>query len=176
MEISDKKLFLKYALPCSVVLIRRGQVEKGVIDKLFMKVEEGKRIKGNPGEIFQFAGAACKLIARERGKDKIDSEVIREYFLERHDKAVTERHKEMRDFKPSECRVYPGKVLETGDLIRALTPRGIKLFRKDFEPFIKEGDYVTVHRGFVIEKIHKALAKNLWEKKKRYIKSFVPFR
>lgn len=166
MQIKNKHLFLKYALPCASVLIKRGWVKKEIIDRLKEKVLSGDNIDEDVRCIFVVASSLCSLIAKKMKKRKIDDDVIRKYFWYYHDEVVDNRYEKMRDFDPVLCKTYPGKILEVRDQdIVVETPRGQVTCRESFEN-VKPGDFVVIHYNYIIEKIDEQTAKNLWQKKK----------
>ena len=87
---------MKYALPCSRTLVKRNQVTQEEVDKLIDIVKNNKEIPKNAEKIFKVAFAACSLIALDTGKNKIDEDVIREYFLKKHSDVIEKRYEEMK--------------------------------------------------------------------------------
>jgi hydrogenase maturation factor len=175
MEIADKGLFLKYALPCASVLVKRGWVSQKKIDELREAAVKGRNTEPDVKDIFVVAYSMCSLIAKKRDKKGIDADVIRSYFWEEHDDVVDERFRQFRDFSPKNCRVYPGKVLETGRGVKVRTPAGVRTFRNVYKLDLSPGDYVTLHYDFVIEKIGEKEAEKLWRRKKPFVDGFVGF-
>jgi len=169
MEISNRILFFKYALPCAETLIKRGNLTPEEFDKMLAKVVKGEEPEKSSESVFKVAMAHLKLISMQKKKNEVDEDTIREYFLFGHDEAVDERFEEMGDFDQEKCRIYPGVVKEVKNG-KALveTPIGTEPFRNDFVKDLKALDTVVVHRNFVIEKISKSLAVKLLESKKRY--------
>ena len=152
LEIEDKELFLKYAIPCGQVLVRRGTLDGAVLQELNRRMVDGSAIKGDIGKYFPVAAKMTSIIATEMGKEMVDSEVIRRYFLSEHDKAVKWRASIFPDIPVDECMIQPGRVIKTtGDNIIINTPNGEKLFRKDFIPEARRGDMVTLHYDFASE-------------------------
>ena len=159
MEVSDRKLFLKYAIPCAETLKKRGSITGEEIDKLITILRNNEEIPEGSEKVFKVALAMCSYIAMREGKREIDEEVIRRYFLYEHDKAIDQRFQEMGDFDPEACRTYPGKVAEVKEkTIFVRTPKGVKEYRNDFIRRVKKGDLVVVHRDFVVEKIDGKIA------------------
>jgi len=143
MEITDKKLFLKYAIPCASTLVIRGDVKQQKIDELknWVTTETGEEPTSEElHNIFKVASVLCTVTAQELGKDIIDSEVIHEYFLKKHDKIVEERWLEKQDFDKEKCK------------IRIVTLDENSNYKKDFCPDAKIGDKVVVHYDYIIEK------------------------
>lgn len=154
MEISDRMLFLKYALPCAGTLVKRGVVSQVYVDGLIRKVSSGELPEAGAESIFKVANAMCGFLARKEGKSIIDSGVIRDYFLMKHSEVVDERYALMKDFNPADCRTYAGRVLKAAEGRATVdTPLGEREYRTDFCKDAKEGDTVAVHFDFVIEKV-----------------------
>jgi len=149
---------MKYALPCSDTLIKRGEVDENYIKKLFEIVKSGKDIPKNSEKIFKVAYSFCKKIGEKINKDPMDEDVIRRYFLYEHDDVV-----EKIGYEQS-CKVYPGLCLKIENgLAKIITPIGVNFYKMDFLPDLKENEYVVVHREFVVERVSKDLAKKLWD-------------
>ena len=171
MEIEDRALFLKYALPCAGTLVKRGVVSQAHVDHLVALVSEGHVPVEKEEEMFKVANAMCKHIAERMGKPKIDSEVIREYFLLEHSKVVDERYELMRDFNPVDCRTYAGVVLKIEEGHATVrTNLGERVYRTTFARDLKENDKVAVHFDFVIEKISNQTAKKMQMAELKYEK------
>ncbi len=169
IRISDKNLFLRYAIPCTSTLLRRGSIEQRTVDVLLDFVLEKKRIKIEIDRIFPVAYDACRKIAMGKGKGEIGPDEIREYFWRQHDDVIERRFVEKGDFDKEACRIWAGKVLRPleGNKAEVLTQRGKKFFRSDFEPKMQSGDYVLVHYDFITEKVSRDDAKTIWEARNR---------
>jgi len=178
MKISNRILFFKYALPCAETLIKRGDLSQEEFDKILAMVTSGKEPEKNSENVFKVAMAHLKFISMQKKKNEIDEDSIREYFLFVHDDAVDERFEEVGDFDQEKCRTYPGIVKEVKDgktLVK--TPLGTEYYKNYFAKDLKIGEFVVVHRDFVVEKLSKSLAVKLLESKKKYfpnLKSIFP--
>ena len=164
MQIDDRLLFLRYALPCSDELVGKNVVAQERIDSLMKLVSENKLPEEGAENIFKVGIAMCTVIAMKEGKKTIDSDVIRQYFLMEHNRAVDEQFQLRKDFNHVECKTYAGKVVKVeanSALVR--TPIGIKNCRTDFARNLKEGDNVAVHFGFAVEKISDSIANRMNE-------------
>jgi hypothetical protein len=150
---TSRPLFMKYALPCAGTLVKRGKVRKEYIDELIDAVKSGKEIPAGAEKIFAVAFAACSLLAKDKGKDIIDDEIIHEYFLSGHDTIIEKRYEEMGDFDKEACRVCIGTVESKGTgKAEVKTKSGSSVFRTDFAPSLKKGDSVITHWDFIVEK------------------------
>jgi hydrogenase maturation factor len=156
MEIDDRLLFLKYALPCASTLVSRGNTTQAYIDKLIRMVSQGKVPKEKAEKMFKVANVMCDHWAKKMHKDVIDDSVIRKYFLLEHSQVVDDRYELMKDFNPVDCKTYPGKVMKVnGSSAMVKTRLGTKRYRTTFAKEVKEGDVVVVHYDFIIEKAPK---------------------
>ena len=173
MKFKDNEtrlLFLKYALPCAPTLVKRGLVSQYEIKNLVKNISQREKVLTRPEKIFKTANSMCARIAKNLGKKCVDKEVIRKYFLFEHDKVVDKRYDAFRDFDAMRCRTFAGKVLDANKtIVQTLT--GKKKYRDDFVLGLKKGDYVVIHRNFVVEKVNERLARNLWKLKQIYFKS-----
>lgn len=156
MRISNRRLFLKYALPCARVIVKRGNVKQEYVDSLILMVSKNRVPKENAESMFKVANAMCEGIARRMGKSSIDTKVIRQYFLLEHSKVVDDRYNLMKDFDPIGCKTYAGDVVRIGkDFAVVETELGRKKYLTKFARGISEGDSVIVHWNFVIERVPK---------------------
>ena len=155
MEIKEdsRLLFMKYALPCAGTLVKRGQVAQKDVDRLINIVKNGGKIPKDVEKIFKVAFSACSLLAIDRKKNNIDSDVIREYFLRKHDDVIDKRHAEMGDFDPESCRIRIGSCesVENG-FATVITSQGKKKYRTDFITNPRKNDIVITHWDFIVEK------------------------
>ncbi len=167
MNISDRILFLKYALPCAGTLVKRGSVSQEEWDDSIRNLSNG-HAKPGAENTFKVATAFCTLMAKDAGESEISENTIRRYFLSEHDTVVDRRAEEMGDFLPDDCRIYAGKVADVAEN-RAIveTQRGKLEYRTDFCK-VREGDTVVVHWDFVVEHVDLDTAKALWNAKKIY--------
>jgi hypothetical protein len=157
----DKLLFLKYAVPCGMTLVNRGDISMEHLDNLREKAASERVDDVDPEETFKIAVRMCYLTARKLGKEMIDSGVIRKYFWHDHEDAIKWRSEVFNDIRLDTCRVYPGRVEHVGDFVTVRTSMGNLEFRKDFIPDIRTGDIVVTHYDHVIERISLESARKL---------------
>lgn len=156
MKIEDRRLFLKYALPCAGTLVKRGDVKKEYVDQLIGIVSDGNVPEEDAESMFKIANAMCGKIAERMGKKTVDTEVIRTYFLLEHSDVVDDRYALMGDFNPVDCKTYAGTVTQKdGDYATVETRLGRKRYRTAFTRDLKEKDRVVVHWDFIVEKAPK---------------------
>jgi hydrogenase maturation factor len=166
LPISDKELFLRYAIPCGEVLVKRGSLDPKLLKKAEKIVTDGKTANIDPSKMFPTAAKMCTLIAHKMGKKVIDQEVIRRYFLFEHEKAVRWRMRIYPDVVPEKCIVFPARVLRSGELLLVNTPAGKRILDTRFAPEVKRGDWVSMHYSYASEKISGETAKRMLRKKK----------
>ena len=111
LVISDRLLFLRYALPCGGTFVKRGILKEEEWNRCIALVSENRTPEEKIEKMFLVANVICSRVAKQMGKSEIDSEVIREYFLMEHSKVVDDRFRIMRDFDPVTCRIYAGNVM-----------------------------------------------------------------
>ncbi|MFH1802250.1 MAG: hypothetical protein ABH864_02240 [archaeon] len=154
--------FVKYAYPCAHILCTvRGDVSEEDFDKMRDAAVNDKVMDREYLEkVFFRAFDRIKKIAEEMGKDKWDIEVIREYFVGRHndvlmDSDYPESFKEM-------CKTHQGKVVSVEDngevIVRYNSEQGgekKRKIRKDYFPDLKVGDKVMIHWRYAVERIEK---------------------
>ncbi|MBN2042324.1 MAG: hypothetical protein JW754_00795 [Candidatus Aenigmarchaeota archaeon] len=161
MEIENKELFLRYAIPCGEVLVRRGDLQMDMLEKLNEMIERKRDIDLPVGRLFPVAGRMCTILAKEMGKDRIDDDVIRRYFLHEHEKAIKWRSLFFRDIDLKKCMVKPGRVMETGERIVLNTPLGKRVTEKSFEPELRRNDWVSLHYDQICERLPNDQAKKM---------------
>lgn len=161
LPIRDKKLFLKYAIPCGSVLRDRGKVSQKELDSLKRSVLEGRPVKKDVGKIFNVARIMCSITALKMHREEINQDVIRRYFWGEHNEVAEWRASVFRDFDPEECRVRPARVLSAGKTITVETPEGRRKVSESFCP-VRKGDWVIMHYSHIIEKVAEREARRLW--------------
>ncbi len=166
MEIENKELFLRYAIPCGEVLVRRGDLREEMLKKLRDKIEMKRDIGLPVGRLFPVAGKMCSILAKNMGKERIDDDVIRKYFLHEHEKAIKWRSLFFKDIDLKECMVKPGRVMEAGKTVVLNTPLGKRVIDKNFEPELKRNDWVSMHYDHICEKLPKEEVKKLMRERK----------
>jgi hydrogenase maturation factor len=175
MKITDRVLFLKYALPCASTLIKRGDASQHYIDNLVDLVSNGRVPKEDAEQMFKIANAMCNSVATRMKRNSIDTEVIRQYFLMEHSKVVDDRFELMGDFDPVDCKTYAGKVLEVHNGSAVVeTALGQRKYRTIFVKSVKKDDNVAVHFDFIVEKITNDTANKMNEIRAAYEESKSP--
>jgi hydrogenase maturation factor len=164
MEINEKSrlLFMKYAIPCANTLVKRGTISQEYVDMLMDAVKNGRQLPKDAEKVFKVAFSACTLIAMDNNTEAIDEDVIRDYFLFKHDDVIDRRYEEMGDFDPDACRTRSGVVESVEDGIAVVAnSAGRRSYLTDFVPDLKKGDIVVTHWNFIIEKIDKEITEKM---------------
>lgn len=165
LPVKDKELFLKYAIPCGRVLVKRGAITQKFLDEMRERVVSGGKLRDEYVNSFKVALFQLSEIARREGKEEINYETIRKYFYSKeHDNAIEWSSKFNKYVDEKLCRVKPGRILEIDHDAIAETPLGELKIKLDFIPDAKVGDYVTVHYDHGCEIISEELAKEMWER------------
>ncbi len=154
-----ERYFLKYAYPCSFVLVDLGKITDEKRKELEEKLLKNKPIdRAELEDIFKAAFKRIKEIAKGEGKDYWDFDVIKEYFFgEKHNDFIDKQDGMYVEFSPTIrdlCKVHKAVVTEKRENILTVNYGGIA--RNVFAtlvPDAKVGDKVTVHWAFAIEKI-----------------------
>lgn len=140
MELVERELFLKYALPCGTNLVRWGRITQEELDKgMAMDINE-----------YKVALFMCEQAAKKLGRTSIDREAIHQYFWRDHDETVLNHELVYKEIYPDQCIVYPGEYLGNGVVRLPIGERKVNIC---FTPNVKQGDYVTVHYSHTCEVI-----------------------
>ena len=156
-DLTPEQLFLRYAVPCAFVLRQRGDVEDEMVAKLEMAAMGEEVVERDTIEkIFSAAFRRIDKVAKEMGKDRWDTEVIREYFLNRHNQFIAEGDGEyarapqtLKDL----CRVERAKVVSKHGSFYIVNLKDGKT-RTVIPPFVhgaEVGDEIIIHYGYGVE-------------------------
>jgi hydrogenase maturation factor len=167
MEIKDRDLFLKYAIPCGDVLVKRGDLKQEALDRVRESVIKKERVEEDLEALFPIAVRMCRLLAKKAGKQAIDQDIIRSYFWHEHQRAVEWRARIYPDLPREECLTYPARVVKPGKNPLVETPLGEKRVKTDFVPSLKKDEWVIVHYDYIVEKIPWEKAEDLLEEESR---------
>ena len=157
--ITPERYFLKYAYPCSFVLVDLGKISDEKRKELEEKLLKNKLIDRLELEnIFVAAFKRIKQIAKEMKKDYWDLDVIKEYFFgEKHNDFIDKQDGMYAKFSSTIrdlCKVHKAVITEKRENILTVKYSGVA--RNVFAtlvPDAKVGDKVTVHWAFAIEKV-----------------------
>jgi hydrogenase maturation factor len=169
-RLLNKKLFLKYAMPCLMEKLRRGEISEEEFTQLMKDFEKGEM--PSIEKITElFSTAIPKILALGVDKKKfegtevqVDTELVRDYFWDEHIPVVMNKK-----LKKSECLVLPARVLKVnGDKAVVLTPLGEKEVKTAYLEKVKENDLLAVHYNYACEKINEKEFKRLAELLKKH--------
>jgi len=157
---TPERYFLKYAYPCSFVLVEQARISEQKRKELEKKLLENKPIDRDELEkIFPAAFKRIRQLAGEMKKDAWGLAVIREYFFgEKHNDFIDKSDGMYAVFGPTFkelCKVHKAEIIAKKDNVLAVKYGSVE--RNVFAtlvPDAKKGDKVTVHLAFAIEKIN----------------------
>jgi len=143
MNDSGLKLFLRYSRGCRMYL-----EDKGMLDRSDRKALDS----GSPSyevlrKVFNVAIPSLEKTAKRMSRDVFDPEVLREFYSGEHNE---------RKFREGElaCLAFPAKVakVDKGRVMLNLEPVTGEFWAAS-DKNLDVGDWVTVHRLIVVEKI-----------------------
>ena len=149
-------LFLKYAFPCTIVKMQRGELTQEEFDKLENAAADNKIL---PREFLEktYSNAFRRMgkVSEELKKDIWSIEVIKDYFLNKHNEMI-DNNEEIYSRAPETlkelCKVYKSKVIDIrGDYMIVKYNDKTRSVMKTLVPNVKIGDTVTIHYGYAVE-------------------------
>ena len=174
-KLLNKKMFLKYAMPCLMEQLRQGKISLDEFLQLMKNFEKGLDLSEQ--QILElFNKAVSRIIALgidkrkfRKGEVLIDSELIRDYFWFEHITVVlTKKNRLLKDY----CLVLPGKIIQFNEkekIALVKTPFGE---RKVKTVYLKErldkNDFLVIHYNYACEKISEKEFKALEERLKEF--------
>ncbi len=152
-KVANKKLFLKYAIPCGRVLVKRNLIKQEYLDSIEDSVIKKLELKDEYVEVFDSAILMMTQMASKREKDVIDDDIIHDYFLKRHNEYLKHRVMEVDDVDERLCRVHvcPIENVHDGIALAHLPTGEDREIRLDFIPDARDGDNVAVHYNYGCE-------------------------
>ncbi|MFH1182478.1 MAG: HypC/HybG/HupF family hydrogenase formation chaperone [Candidatus Woesearchaeota archaeon] len=154
----NETYFLRYAYPCLFVIKQRGEIDDALMEKLRLAAAKDEPVdRALLEKVFFRAFKRMKKVADEMKKSVWDVEVIKDYFLGRHNMIIDaglETYEKAPETLKKLCRVREGKIvaLKKGALVVDLNGER-RPVNSDFVPDAKVGDRVTVHYGYAVEKL-----------------------
>ena len=152
-------LFLKYAFPCAFVIRQRGEINEEEFKRLEEAAIHNKVLPREMLErIFFRAFERIKIVAQSMKRDIWDAEVIRAYFVKKHNAIIDEGMYSYATAPPSLkdlCKVHKATVKDIKDdiLIVEYGTGKRRPVMKSLVPNAKKGDKVTIHYGYAIEQV-----------------------
>ena len=150
-----KKVFLKYALPCS---------EDRDKSKIIRYIKKDLDIDLDIQKSFPMAINMLKILSKEKNENKINKEIIREYFWFKHAEMLKENNPNKEIDK---CLVLPGKIKKkhgkrkTVELVNGEE----RTINTEILENTEKGSWITVHWDYGCE--------NIEEKDKNNINDFL---
>lgn len=154
VEMEPEVYFLRYAFPCSHIICKiRKEINEEEYKKMERAAAENKVLPREFLEkVFFRAFERISKIADELGKDKWNKEVIKEYFVNRHNDFVhnSENPETFKDL----CRVHKAEIVElTGNELVVKYGKNKKRKVKSYVKNAKVGDKVVIHYFYAVEKV-----------------------
>ncbi|MBL7054603.1 hypothetical protein ISS05_02510 [Candidatus Woesearchaeota archaeon] len=148
--------FLRYAFPCAFILKQRGEINQKKYDWLFDIAVNNKYIKKEELEkIFFRAFNYIDELAKEKNKGRWDFEIIKEYFLKRHNEIIEQgrdMYKDAPETLKELSKVIEAEITDKKEDILEIRFNNKKRFVSNiFVPEAKIKDKVRVHYGFAVE-------------------------
>jgi hypothetical protein len=153
----NETYFLRYAYPCLFIAKQRGEVDAALMESLRVSAVNDQPVdRALLEKVFFRAFRRMKAVADEMKKDVWDKEVIKDYFVDRHNMIIDaglETYAKAPETLKNLCRVQTGKVVaKKGDILIVDLGSQRRPVNSDFVN-AKVGDVVTVHYGYAVEKL-----------------------
>lgn len=150
------EFFWKYAYPCSLELLRRGEIDN----------ETFKRLEAGPDEyllkkVFWRAMKPLRKIAERMNLKPFDIDVQKRYWYEEHNLLLKKKYRGFEHVVGEQlelCRIYPAKIVKVGKIGLVEYQNGERKVDLRFVENPEIGDLVTIHYQFACEKIDKKTA------------------
>jgi hydrogenase maturation factor len=138
--------------------MQRKEIDDSLLERLRRAAVNGEQIEKNLLEkIFFRAFRRIRKVADELSKDYWDKEVIKEYFVNRHNMFIDDGLEEYAKVPGSMkelCKVHKAKVVgKKEDILIVEYGKKRRAVHSDFIPGAKIGDAVTIHYGYAVEKL-----------------------
>ena len=159
-------LFLRYAFPCSFVLLSRGEINKKEHELLYKSAKEGK-LYLSIEKIEKIFWRALEFVSSIS-----DLNLVQKYWWFDHNKYLkSKKFKSIGNELVKECLVIPCRVVSISEKkVRVKSPFLDKIveLKIDFVD-VSLGDKVTKHYDYICEKIPERLYKEMIESLKKII-------
>jgi hypothetical protein len=151
--LKPETYFLRYAFPCIFVKKLRGEITNEEIAELERVVVNSEDVDRKLlEEVFAVASEQLDKIALELGKEKWSMEVLKEYFLVRHNDFVDTREGLPGKTLKELCKIREGEIVEDfGEIVKVKYGERYRNVSKDFFPSVKVGDNVRIHYAYIVE-------------------------
>ena len=156
--------FLKYAFPCSFVLLSRGEIDQGENELLYKSAKEEK-LYLSIGRIEKIFWRALEFVGSIS-----DLNLVQKYWWFDHNKYLkSKKFKSIGNELIKECLVIPCRVvsvLENKAKVKSPFLDKIVELKTDFVD-VRLGDKVTKHYDYLCEKIPESLSFKIKESLKK---------
>lgn len=152
-------LFIKYAFPCAFVIKQRGEIdEKGFRTLEDASINDKVLDRALLEKIFFRAFERIDKVAKEMKSHRWDAKVIREYFVRKHNEIIDQgmySYAKAPESLKNLCKVHVATVKRVSDryLVVGYGNGRTRTVMSDLVRGIKEGDKVTIHYGYAVEKV-----------------------
>ena len=162
--MKPEMFFLRYAFPCSFILLLRREITPEEHNLLYKSVKE-KKLYLSKEKIKSIFWRPMKFI-----KSLSNLETIQKYWWFDHNKYLKlGKFKDIKGDLVKQCMVIPCEVLSVSRgeaIVKSFFLDGTAKLKTDFVD-VKPGDKVTKHYGYVCEKIPENLYLKIVESLKR---------
>ena len=157
-----EEIFFKYAFPCTEDLLNVGAISEEDYRKMERYAKRGETPRRQELErIYKNAIRRMKIVAGELKKPLWDLNVVREYFLRRHNKFIDDGEGAYKDAPHSIrelCKVKIGKIVRkeknNGNIFYVVEYEGKKeRIIGNYCPYAEIRDRISFHWKTAIEKI-----------------------
>ncbi len=152
--MTPEALFLRYAFPCVYIKKQRGLVDDEMIERLEKAAIDGAKVeRGLLERIFFNASQQLEVLAEELGKEKWSMDVVKDYFLSRHNGIVDSNKDLPYGILKELCKIRKGVVMEElrGEFVKVSYPGCKRIVSKKIFPSVRVGGRVRVHYAFIVE-------------------------
>lgn len=151
-------LFIKYALPCSQIIKQWNEISNEEFSQLEEAAINNKVLpKEFLEKVFFRAFERIKIVAKELNKDVWHPDVIRAYFIDKHNSIIDQgqgNYALAPQTLKNLCKVQKARVLEIkGDCLIVGYGNQKRVVLNHLVPRAKVNDIVTIHYGYAIEKL-----------------------
>tara|TARA_Y100000310_G_scaffold209958_1_gene210574 strand:+ start:2509 stop:2985 length:477 start_codon:yes stop_codon:yes gene_type:complete len=156
MHSTPETYFLKYAFPCAFIIREKEEINENKLKELeTAAINNIPLTRAELEKIFFRAFEKIERFAAEKGKDKWDLELIKDYFLNQHNKEIEEgrgfyatAHPTIKELS----KVYIGKVIKkNNDILTIKTEKGERKVLNHLVPEAQIGNIISIHYGYGIE-------------------------
>ena len=155
-----ENFFLRYAYPCAFIIMQRGEITSEKLQKLEETAVYNKDIsKTELEKVFHNAFHFIDQLAKLKGKERWDAEIIKEYFHSYHNKVIDNREGIYKNAPPilrELSKVYIADIIKKEKDAFLIeyndnNKRKKRSVLNRFTPEAKVGDKVRIHYGYAVE-------------------------